>query len=62
MLINPSEHWRWLLAGLGGLIGMMLNIQSGGLAPTPEQIKKLKQYHAQIAELIAAQEVTQNEK
>lgn len=44
--------WRWLLGGLGGLVGMMLKHAGEDSPPmTAEQSAQLETYIRQLAEL-----------
>lgn len=46
--------WRWLINGLGGLLGMMLRHEDdsdSGDKMTPEQHKQLSGYAEQLVEL-----------
>lgn len=50
--VPPTEYWRWLVRGLGGLIGLLENVQNEGPEIPPEYRDQLETYHAQIGRLL----------
>jgi hypothetical protein len=59
--VPPAEYWRWLTHGLGGLTGMLENVNKEGPPMPRAHLESMKRYRDQISAIIADQEARKAE-
>lgn len=60
-MMDPDQHWRWLVYGLGGLSGMIQRVHTDGLKMTAQQLQQLNEHIGQLMKVAAEQRDARSE-
>ena len=55
MSLDPGNHWRWVVNGFAGMVGMCIALDADGPAMTGEQLQKFEEYLARLRQIADSQ-------